>query len=61
MNIQGRLGRQNRGPTGPHVDDTENKNCDTWIMFTYHYLYLVLPGKTALEEYQDYSPCLYIA
>lgn len=61
LNIQGQLGRHSWGSTGPHVDEVENKNGNTWIMFTYNYLYLVLPGKIFLKEYQDYSPCLNIA
>lgn len=29
-------------------------------MVAYCYLNLIVPGKMALEEYQDYSPYLYI-
>lgn len=57
--IHGQPGQQNWGSTGSFGDDTENKNSDAWIMFTYCYLYVLFPGKKkALEEHQD---CLYIA
>lgn len=32
-------------PTGSHGDETENKNCDAYLISTYCSLYVVLPGK----------------
>lgn len=59
--IQGQLGQKNWGSTGSPSDETENKNCDTWITCTCCYLYVEKTWKKALEKHQVYSPCLYTA